>query len=679
MRPLEYVKHFPHKVQEVEPVSITMPDGTRLAARLWLPEGAEHTPVPAILEYLPYRKRDSTARRDSLNHRYFAGHGYACVRVDLRGSGDSEGVLEDEYLEQELADGEAVLRWIAAQPWCDGAIGMMGISWGGFNGLQIAARRPPELKAIITLCSTDDRYSDDVHYMGGCLLGDNLSWASTMFAYNSLPPDPEIVGERWREMWFERLAGSGLWLDTWLRHQHRDAYWQHGSVAEDLTAIACPVFAVSGWADGYTNAVFRLLEGLNVPRLGLIGPWSHRYPHLGLPGPAIGFLQEALRWWDRWLRDQENAIMDEPMLRIWKQDTVSPFTSYDHRPGRWVGEPQWPSERVAPRRYRLSPRSLVAPEEPLPQTVHDPDLAVNSPLSVGLFAGKWCSYAGGPDLPGDQREEDGGALVFDSSPLSEDVEVLGVAVAELELSVDRPVAMVAVRLSEVLAHGPATRITYGLLNLAHRDSHEHPEPLEPHRRYRVSVPLNAVAQRFCAGSRLRLAVSTSYWPIAWLPPASVTLTVHTEASGLILPVRSVAEPDPVPTFEPPEAAEPRHETQLEPIHQDWLVKRHLDADVSTLEVIEDKGTRRIDDIDLEITTSAVECYTYRADDVTSARGETRWHRGLRRGDWDVKTRTRTVLTCTETHFHIEAELDAFEGERRVFSRNWHRVVPRRLV
>jgi len=185
-------------------------------------------------------------------------------------------VLTDEYLPQEQNDGLEVLHWLAQQPWCNGSIGMIGISWGGFNGLQIVARRPSELKAVISLCSTDDRYADDVHDMGGCLLGDNLSWASIMFAYNSCPPDPEIVGEQWREMWLDRLKGSGLWLETWLRHPYRDDYWKHGSICENFSAIACPVMAVSGWADGYSNAVFRLLANLNVPRLGLIGPWSHK-------------------------------------------------------------------------------------------------------------------------------------------------------------------------------------------------------------------------------------------------------------------------------------------------------------------------------------------------------------------------------------------------------------------
>src|SRR5258708_2866624 len=174
-------------------------------ARIWLPDDAARRPVPAILEYIPYRRRDFTAIGDSQQHRYLAGHGYAAVRVDMRGSGDSDGILADEYLPQELADGAAVIAWLASQPWCTGKVGMMGISWGGFNALQVAALRPPALAAIITVASTDDRFADDIHAMGGCLLGDNMVWASTMFGFNSRAPDPAVVGEGWRAQWRERL------------------------------------------------------------------------------------------------------------------------------------------------------------------------------------------------------------------------------------------------------------------------------------------------------------------------------------------------------------------------------------------------------------------------------------------------------------------------------------------
>ena len=233
-------------VVEIENVFITLEDGCRLAARIWLPEDASERPVPAVLEYIPYRKRDATAPRDQTMHPKVAAHGYACVRVDIRGNGDSEGLMLDEYLPQELADGAEVIAWLAAQPWCSGSVGMIGISWGGFNALQIAALRPPALAAVITVCSTDDRYADDIHYRGGCLLADNLAWSATMMAYSSRPPDPLVVGDAWRAMWLERLEQMPFLAANWLAHQHRDAFWRHGSVAEDLSAIEVPVLAVGG-------------------------------------------------------------------------------------------------------------------------------------------------------------------------------------------------------------------------------------------------------------------------------------------------------------------------------------------------------------------------------------------------------------------------------------------------
>jgi uncharacterized protein len=200
------VTTFPKAVRVIEHTLIPLKDGTALAARIWLPGDAEQNPVPAILEYLPYRKRDGTYERDALTHPYLAGHGYAGVRVDLRGSGESTGLLFDEYAKQEQDDGVEVIAWLAAQPWCNGSVGMMGISWDGFNGLQIAARPPPALKAIVTICSSDDRYAEDAHYMGGTLLTKaGLEWAFFFFSLMCLPPDPAPVGDSWRAMGLERL------------------------------------------------------------------------------------------------------------------------------------------------------------------------------------------------------------------------------------------------------------------------------------------------------------------------------------------------------------------------------------------------------------------------------------------------------------------------------------------
>lgn len=668
------VTSLPYDVHEETNVWIPMPDGVRLAARIWRPASSGGIPVPAIVEMIPYRKRDLTARRDSMHHPYMAGHGYACLRVDLRGSGESEGLLADEYLDRELTDAEHVLAWVAAQPWCDGRTGMMGISWGGFNALQVAARRPPSLGAVVSVCSSDDRYADDVHYMGGCLLSDNLSWASTMFAYNSCPPDPALVGERWRDMWRERLDGNGPWLSRWLRHQRRDAYWQHASICEDYLAVRVPVLAVSGWADGYSNAVFRLLEELTVPRRGLIGPWSHKYPHLGVPGPAIGFLQEVVRWWDHWLAGVDNDVMDGPMLRIWMQESAPPYTAYRKRPGRWVGEDTWPSAAIRPASHPLTPHRIGLPDE----AVDVEELTIQSPLSVGQFAGKWCSYNAPPDLPYDQREEAGGSLVFDSDVLTERVEILGAPEIELACATDRPVAMVSVRISDVAPDGRATRVTYGLLNLTHRNGHELPEPLEPGRYYRVKVSCNGVAQAFPAGHRIRVAVSTSYWPLAWPSPEPVRLTVLSGASRLLLPVRPVrdrSEGD-VSPFAAPEATPPVPTTQTRAGEQKWEVTRDLVQYESQLHVVKDLGVVRLDDIGLEVARRAEERYTCVDDDVSSVRGEVEWHMSLSRGDWCVTTVTRTILTCTPTDFHLHATLDAYEGQRRVCSRDWAYTIPR---
>jgi uncharacterized protein len=673
---MKIIESFPNKVEVHEHVTISMSDGVLLSARIWIPINAKHKPVPAILEYIPYRKRDLTRPRDEQNYGYFGGNGYAGVRVDMRGTGESEGILQDEYLPQELNDGVEIIQWIAQQPWCNGLVGMIGISWGGFNGLQIAALQPPALKAVISLCSTDDRYADDVHYMGGCLLGDNLSWASTMFARNSKPPDPEIVGERWRELWIQRLKGSGLWLEKWLRHQHRDEYWEHGSICNDFARIQCPVFAVSGWADGYSNAVFRLLAGLQVPRKGLIGPWSHKYPHYGEPGPAINFLRESLRWWDCWLKGVDNGVMQEPMLRVWMQDSVPPTTRYTNRPGRWIAETSWPSSRIEESAHPLAPGRIYAPERETRQRKR----SIQSPLSVGLFAGKWCSYSATPDLPHDQREEDGGALVFDSAPLKEPLELLGVPVVTLELSSNKPVAMIAIRLSDVAPDDKATRITYGILNLTHRNSHAQPELLNPGERYQVQVQLNGIAQSFPVQHRLRLSISTSYFPLAWPPPEPARLTLYFHNCKLILPIRPPSQADSLlPSLGEPSGAPCCEKKLIEPRRANWLVHRDLAKDKSTLEIIKDDGQYHIADIDLAIRAKTLEWYSFQGDNFETVRGETLWDMAFERQDWYIRTVTHTILTSSKTHFRIQAELDAYEGDSRIFSKSWDTRIPRRCV
>ena len=673
---MRIVDKMPCGVRQVENTWIPLSDGTQLAARLWVPECADREPVPCILEYIPYRKRDLEREHDEIAHGWFAGHGYACARVDLRGSGDSQGVLKDEYLQQELDDGVEVLQWLAAQPWCNGRIGMYGISWGGFNGLQIAAMQPPELKAVITACSTEDRYADDVHYMGGCLLLDNLAWAAVMHAHNSLPPDPEIVGDHWRDMWLERLNNSGFWLDTWTRHQLRDDFWKHGSVCEDFDAIQCPVFAVSGWADGYSNAVFRLMSGLKVPRRGLIGPWVHAWPHIATPGPAIGFLQECKLFWNKHLKEDDNGWERDPMLRVWMQDMAPPAARYASRPGRWVAEDNWPHPRVRQHSYRLAPHRLADAHKEVVRN----ELRIRSPLGVGRYAGKWCSYDTTPDLPARQRFEDGGALLFDSAPLDGPLEILGAPVLDIEVAADRPVAQIAARLSDVAPDGSVTRVTYGLLNLTHRAGHDRAAALEPGRFYRVRVQLNDVAQRFEKGHRVRLALSSSYWPLAWPPPAPVMLKVRTHSSSLHLPHRPNRPADAcLRPFEAPEGAPPAPITVIRPSKGNRWVTHDLGNDTHTLEVLSDRGVKRYNDIDLTVAMKAQEWYTHCGDDHLSVKGETLYDVTFQRRDWTVHTVTRQVITCTADTFRVRGWVDAWENEEHVHSQSRDREIPRNGV
>ena len=642
------VTTFPRTVRIIEHTTVPLKDGTTLAARIWLPEDAEQKPVPAILEYLPYRKRDGTYERDALTYPWLAGHGYAGVRVDIRGSGESDGLLSDEYARQEQDDAIEIIAWLAAQPWCSGAVGMMGISWGGFNGLQVAARRPAALKAVVTICSTDDRYADDVHYMGGAKLNAGFGWAAFFFGAMCHPPDPLLVGDRWRAMWLERLANVPLFLEIWTRHQRRDAYWRHGSVCEDYAAIQCPVYAVGGWTDGYTNAIPRLLERLAVPRKGLIGPWAHAYPHFALPGPQIGFLQEMLRWWDHWLKGAETGVMDEPMVRAWMTDSVKPAPYHETLPGRWVAEPSWPPPKSKPLRLFLTDDGL-RPERAL-LAAH----AVCSRQTVGKDAGSWCPFGRGADQAGDQRADDARSLVFETPPLDEAIEILGAPILTLEVASDKPVANIAIRLCDVHPSAESLRVSFGVQNLTHRRGHETPEPLVPGERYQIRIQLNDAGVVFPAGHRIRLAFSTTYWPMIWPAPEAATLTIF--GGTLDLPMRPPQEADAtLPPLPGPETATPERPTVIRP------------------------GLVRIDRLGLEVATEGKFAFDITDDDPLSATAEMQRTETIQRDAWEVRIETRMRLACTRDAFLLRASLRAWEGTSEVCHREWDRSIPRDLV
>jgi putative CocE/NonD family hydrolase len=540
---------------------------------------------------------------------------------------------------------------------------MMGISWGGFNALQVAMHRPPALKAIIALCASDDRYNDDVHYMQGCLLHDNFAWSSAMYAFVSQPPDPAVVGERWREMWLERLKHYKYPARIWYAHQRRDAYWRQASVREDYDAIECAVFAIGGWEDGYSNAVARLVEKLKAPCIGLVGPWGHAYPNKALPGPAIGFLQEALRFWDHWLKGRDTGLMREPKLRVWMNASHAPDPCATLRPGRWIAQRDWPASNVVMRDFWLGTRGLEPAQQP------DAALSIRSPQNAGAMTVEWCSYGGSDgDFPGDQRTDDGCSLCFDTLPIEAPLAFFGAPRLRLAFSVDRPVAKICVRLNDVAPDGASTRVTFTLFGLNHAWDQANPVALEPGKVYRATIPLNTIAYEIAAGHRLRVAISTACWPQLWPAPHAATVTVHTGDSRLELPVRlPVAEDSESRDFDPPvkSAAEPCTATRAEDWHR--TITRDVATGATELVMVKDSGGVRYDDIDWRLDCGGTERYRIRPDDPLSAEADCVYHHELGRGDWVARTVTRTTLANDATHFHFTATVDAYFNGERIFS------------
>ena len=664
--------HLPHDVVERSPTWIPMPDGTGLAARVWMPSWASaERPVPAVFELIPYRTRDLTALRDEAIHGTFAANGYASVRVDIRGSGDSEGSITDEYLAQELQDGADCIAWIAAQPWCTGRLGMFGNSWGGFNALQVAALRPPALAAVITSCSTDDRFTDDMHWMGGALLTDMLDWGATFLTWMALPPDPAVSGDAWRARWLERitLAVDAPAVAEWLRHPSRDAFWRHGSVNEAYRDLAVPVLAVGGYQDGYSNAIPRLLAGLSVPRMGIIGAWAHGYPHTAGPGPNIDFLRLAVRWWDQWLRGADSGLMREPGYRAFMAESVPPEPWYAEAPGRWVAEAGWPSARIAGRRLALVEDGSLREGSVDPGAV----VAVRTDQTVGVTAGEWCPFGtggAGPELPGDQAPDDARSVCFDSWVLDERLEILGAPVVRLVIPAAEQPGLVIARLCDVSPDGRSTRVSFAVRHAG--------APGDPGLRDGVlELKLNDAAYAFLPGHRVRVALSTTSWPMVWPEADPGTLRFVAGVSELEVPVRPVVVGEAAPgdlgaPWRPARAAD-----VLMPATATRAASTRSDGTSEVRNTI-DGGRTRLHSSGIVVHAGADDTASMREGDPGSARMEAVRTVTLEHPGGPVLSVTGTlVLTATATEWQLSGRLVASEDGTAVADRAFAEAIPRR--
>lgn len=478
-----------------------MPDGTRLSARLWLPMGAG--PAPAIFEYIPYRKRDLVRARDERNHPYLAAHGFACLRVDMRGSGDSEGRMSDMYAHEERADARVVVDWIATQDWCNGRIGMFGTSWGGTASLQANVDAPHALKAVIAVCAAADRFEDDIHWRGGTLLTDTLEWGATMPAILAAPPDRATVGDDWFAMWQDRLKYLAFPLEDWIRNKTRGTYWRTGSVAFEAEKLTRPILAIGGWSDGYSTSVMKLLKARPDLTWGIVGPWGHHYPDVGEPGPAMGFQDLSLAWWTAWLRDDQAP--DWPKLRVWQRRFEPPQNRLMMRKGDWVETHTFDSE----------------PSEALSLKARDAERNFDGLLPVpwdpahGHAAGDTGHFGRTGGLPLDQADDDGRALCFETPPLEEPQDLAGFAAFSCVVERDRPEAHLIARLCDVAPDGRSNLVVWQARNLGLDDSLDGPVEHQTGIAHELQLRFPAAAYRFAKGHRIRLSLAASYWPLVW--------------------------------------------------------------------------------------------------------------------------------------------------------------------
>jgi hypothetical protein len=677
-------------------VRVPVRDGLELSANLWLPvprpgeDAAQRFPV--ILEMIPYGKDNWRRNSDVARGEWLAARGFALCRLDVRGTGSSPGIAEDEYTEAETLDGYDAVEWLAAQPWCSGNVGMWGISYGGFTSIQVAKLRPPHLRAILPMYATDDRYRDDVHIRGGCVTASEKSqYAVSQLGMNAMPPLPAFRGDGWRDEWRERLERTPPWLFAWIREQADGPYWRRGSLAPDYDALDCAVFQVAGWADSYVDPAFRIhARCRNVPVRTLVGNWVHSFPDDAYPGPNLDWLHEMVRFFDRYLNGADNGWEREPAITWFEHEWADPEPFPRQWPGRWRAAAAVPVPGTTPLELflerdhetgvgRLRGREWIVDEE-RPTEGFDP-LAHRATVGTS-GALSWGAGSAPNGLARDLRPDELRGLTWTTEPLGEDVSILGAPEAVLYLQATMQVATCVVRLSEVDGlTGVSSLVATGALNLTHRRSDTDPEPMAPRGRpEEVRIPIRSSGYRFTAGNRIRLTVLTSYWPALWPSPQPGELRVcygWLAPSRLVLPVLPSSAPGlPVPAFRTGPAGL-REVGAYEEDPPEWRIEEDVLRGTVTVTIFEggastqEDGSRLYSSERLVLVASDPDPAHARLDsDVVY-----RWT-----GDgFDVDIRASGAIASDEGAFDVRVDLDVRLDGEPFFSREWSERIPRRLA
>ncbi len=646
----------------MEQAWIPMKDGVRLAATLYMPDGAKAgEKFPALLEYLPYRKDDGTAAGDYPKHTYFARRGYVSVRVDIRGFGASEGVPpEREYSEQEQVDGEQIIAWLAHQPWSNGNVGMFGISWGGFTALQMAMRHAPGLKAIVAVCATAELFHDDVHYVDGIAHIDefelNMDMAQGWVGAPDYSLDEKTLGPRF---------DSPPWSLLYLKHQHDGPFWRDR--VRPLSEITTASFLIGGLLDGYRDSIPDMLMQSKAPIKAIVGPWNHTFPNDGTPGPQVEWRDQAVRWFDYWLKGRDTGVVQDPRLVIYMQHWHPPDPNLPSLPGEWRREDAWPPKSAKETTLFLQGNHTLADSV----ATRDQHQLKYVP-TIGVEAGFWWG-----ELLSDPRPVDAFSLVYDSAPLENDVALLGRPHAFLQASATAPQANWIARLSDVAPDGTVTQITGAGLNGAQRDSMTEPRELKPSTVYPLDIEMHLTSWVFPKGHRIRVAISNALWPMMLPTPYSMTTSLElgsNSGSRIVLPVVPVHGAA-APEFSPPQPSEERTDIKSEgfPWPGEWTVERDEARQKTTVHW---KGK---DGYEYPWgTENDFENLTYEGDD---AHPETCSVRGEAESVFALKGRTlvwrgHLLVTTDQKNFYYKYTRELLKDGEVIKSKTWQETIPR---
>lgn len=662
------------KSRKVENEFVRLSDGCRMAVALWIPEGP---PAPAILNMSPYGKKDMNAAGDEALFGYFTRHGYAGIRADMRGNGESTGHLAGKGSQPEWDDVCEILAWIAAQPWCDGNIGMWGFSWGGIEAFYTGVfRKPPQLKAMVAGGFSTNKYKDGPYFMGGVLLRDTMGWLTSFLSMRSRPPDPAVVGTTWKQEWVERIDRMEPIFDRFLTHQAHDDYWQRDAANEHIEKLPCPILLWSGLLEpGMTNSAVEIAARAQVPARLIVGPWAHKRPYEGRPGPAIGFLQEAVRWYDHWLRGIDRDVLAAPKARVWMGGDYPVSGSFAQAPGSWLSLQDGLSAASAPRSFFLGDSTL---DDAAPRATTKTHQSAQNLGTAGGERMPYLSFRPSIELAQDQRHDDALSLCFDTAPLRAPLKILGHATLELDLAVDQPLAFVCARLCDVAPGGASYRVALGMLNLVFRDGFAQAVAMVPGKASRVALRFDFASHIVQPGHRLRLALSNTYWPLCWPSPRPVTMTAHMGASRLDLPLLNEEAVGAPWVFEAPETAAALVSESLAPAYRrDWL-ERHLTSG-ETVAALDEFSHTRLARPNLAFSAHRRVRQVIADGDPLSARHDVAVDRTATRDSWSIATQTRAQMRATESTFHIDLSVRAQEGASTVAEKTWDLSFPRLAV